>query len=107
MKRIILKLENGFQLGEGVSKIVSYNGLSIVLFKFNSEYFAFENMCTHEDEPLSKGKIDDYEIECPKHGAKFDIRTGEVRSLPAVKPLKIFDVTVANNEIIIYLPING
>ena len=58
--------------------------------------YAFEDRCTHDDSPFDDAPIEDSEITCPRHGARFCLRTGEALSPPAYEPLRIFEVrTVA------------
>jgi 3-phenylpropionate/trans-cinnamate dioxygenase ferredoxin subunit len=56
------------------------------------EVFAIEDMCSHDDGPLGEGVLDGETIECPRHGARFDVRTGSVVRMPAPTPLNTFAV---------------
>ena len=69
---------------EGVVKVVRVGDAPIGVTKVEGELFAFADVCTHDDGPVAEGELDEYIIECPRHGAKFDIRTGKVKQLPAV-----------------------
>lgn len=71
----------------------------IAVFNVNGEFYAIADLCTHDDGPLAEGTLDDYAIECPRHGARFDIRTGEVLRWPANRPVPRYDVRVVGNEI--------
>jgi 3-phenylpropionate/trans-cinnamate dioxygenase ferredoxin component len=82
-------------------KAVRGDGFSILIVKLDDGYHAIDEFCTHERESLAGGYIDGGEIECPRHGATFDITTGAVRSLPAVKSLAMYHVTVRGNEIFV------
>src|SRR6187200_3014578 len=55
----------------------------VVLFKVGGEYFCIDDVCTHDGGPLSEGRLDNHAIACPRHGAKFDIRTGKALTMPA------------------------
>ncbi len=87
------------QLGPGRRDVFDIEGYYIVVFNVGGRYYAVEDQCTHDDDPLSEGHLDGYQIECPRHGARFDIRTGEALSLPAVRPTRHFDVRVEGNEV--------
>jgi 3-phenylpropionate/trans-cinnamate dioxygenase ferredoxin subunit len=76
------------EIEEGVVKVVRVGDAPIGLTKIDGEFFAFADVCTHDDGPVAEGELDDYIIECPRHGAKFDIRTGKVKQLPAVVPFR-------------------
>ena len=72
--------------------------------KAGGEWFAFENNCTHEDFPLTEGGVDGTEVECALHGARFCLRTGEVRAFPASCPIRVFPVHVEGDVIQVELP---
>jgi 3-phenylpropionate/trans-cinnamate dioxygenase ferredoxin subunit len=63
--------------------------------------YAVENLCTHEFSPLGPGRLVGCEIECPKHGARFDVRTGEVTRLPAAAPIRTFPVKVEDGRVLV------
>ena len=64
-------------------KGVQVNGKNICLVNVEGRYYAIGSICTHEGGPLVDGTLEGYEVECPWHGSKFDVRTGEVMSPPA------------------------
>ena len=80
-------------------RVFSVDGRSIALANVNGEFFAVDNLCTHDNGPLGEGRIDRYTIECPRHGARFDVRTGAVRALPAVRPIKTYGVSLDGDEV--------
>jgi 3-phenylpropionate/trans-cinnamate dioxygenase ferredoxin subunit len=80
-------------------KAVRIEGRRILVVKLDDGFHAIDELCSHEEESLAGGYIDGVEIECPRHGATFDIMTGAVRSLPAVHPLGIHHVTIRGNEV--------
>lgn len=69
----------------------------IVVAHVNEEFFAFANMCSHEQVPLCDGYLERHEIECPMHGARFDVRTGAVKCAPAVRPIATYPLRVVEN----------
>jgi nitrite reductase/ring-hydroxylating ferredoxin subunit len=71
----------------------------VIVFNVGDQYFALEDMCSHEEYYLSEGELDGYAIECPKHGAQFDIRNGKVLAPPAVVPVKWYETRVVGNEV--------
>ena len=74
---------------------------SVCIANIDGKYYAIGNVCTHEGGPLADGALDGYEVECPWHGSKFDIRTGKVTNPPASEPELIYDVKVDDNSILI------
>ena len=62
-------------------------------------FWALDDVCIHDGGPLGEGELIDGEIECPRHGARFDVTTGTVRALPAVLPVKTYPVKVEGSEV--------
>lgn len=89
----------------GRAVLVQANGRTIALCRPSpEEFYAIDDICSHALASLSEGELMGYEIECPKHGAHFDIRTGEALTLPATKPVKTYRVVVEGDEVFIDLP---
>lgn len=89
--------ENGLlAVKVGLTKIV-------VIRESNGEIFALEDRCSHANVRLSKGKCYGGELECPAHGAKFDVRSGNNLCLPAVAPVKTYKVQVSGDDILVEL----
>ena len=65
----------------------------------DGHFYAIDDVCTHENFLLSGGELIDYEVECPQHGSRFDVRTGKVTGLPAVIPAKTFPVSVEGGDV--------
>ncbi len=89
------------EIEEGKVKVVRVGDAPVGVTKVEGEFFAFADVCTHDDGPVAEGELDEYIIECPRHGAKFDIRTGKVRQLPAVVPIPVYDVKVQDEEVLV------
>jgi 3-phenylpropionate/trans-cinnamate dioxygenase ferredoxin component len=75
----------------------------VALCNVDGEFHAFEDVCTHQFTHLSEGEFVGDQIKCPLHGARFDVRTGEARSLPAVKPVPKHEVKVENGSVYVAL----
>ncbi|MBI4861032.1 MAG: non-heme iron oxygenase ferredoxin subunit [Candidatus Riflebacteria bacterium] len=73
----------------------------VAVFRIAGQFYAIEDRCTHDEGTLSEGSVDGEIIECPRHGAKFNIRTGEVLSMPAVVPVRTFPVRVVDGEVFV------
>jgi nitrite reductase/ring-hydroxylating ferredoxin subunit len=80
---------------------IEVNDERICLANVNGRYYAISNVCTHMGGPLAEGKLEDYIVQCPWHGSRFDIRSGKVVRPPAMKPEPIYEVKVENNDILI------
>ncbi|MCK6619070.1 MAG: non-heme iron oxygenase ferredoxin subunit [Calditrichaceae bacterium] len=86
----------------GSVKVVEYDYVPIAIFKLGDHYYAIDDTCSHDEASLSEGEIvEECQIECPMHGARFDIKTGKNLSFPAVVPVKSYPVKVENG--VIYL----
>lgn len=71
----------------------------VLVCNVDGEFFAVHDECTHEEFPLSEGMIVGCEIECVKHGARFDLRTGKVTAPPALVPVKTYSVRVDGDDV--------
>jgi 3-phenylpropionate/trans-cinnamate dioxygenase ferredoxin subunit len=79
---------------------VNVNGKSILVTRVDGEYYAVENICTHESMPIGTGPIHDGQIQCTRHGARFDLKTGNATQLPAVMGVKTYKVKIENDDVL-------
>ena len=84
------------ELPPGTVKIVHAGEISVGVYNLNGRYCAIEDRCSHDDGPLCEGDFDaeDGIVVCPRHGANFDIRTGDALTLPAFEPVAVFPIRV-------------
>jgi 3-phenylpropionate/trans-cinnamate dioxygenase ferredoxin subunit len=82
------------QLAPGEWKVVDVDGRPVAVINLGGEFFAIEDLCTHDGGELTGGDIEDGCIVCPRHGARFDIKTGSVLSPPAYEDVLTFPVRV-------------
>jgi 3-phenylpropionate/trans-cinnamate dioxygenase ferredoxin subunit len=92
------------QLTDGERLFVELGGKSIVLFNLAGKLFAIGDVCSHDNGPVGDGDIEDNEIICPRHGARFDIRSGKATSLPAIVDIPAYPVRVVEGMIQIGIP---
>ena len=83
-------------------KIKSFNvdGKPILIANWEGTFFATQDLCTHDNGPLAEGELIDGEIECPRHGAHFDLQTGRP-TMPAVFPIKTFPVKIEGENVMV------
>ncbi|OGO17942.1 MAG: hypothetical protein A2Z14_03180 [Chloroflexi bacterium RBG_16_48_8] len=93
------------ELRSGERIIFDIGDESIALFNVAGEYFAIADVCSHDDGPVAEGELLDHEIECPRHGARFDLRTGTALSPPAVVDIPAYPVRIEGDQILIGLPL--
>ena len=86
---------------------VEIDTLPIVLFQVAGEIFAIGDVCTHDDGPLGDGEIDGFEVTRPRHGARFDMRSGKASSLPAVVDIPAYPTRVVDGQIEIGIPLES
>ena len=94
------------ELPPGARKIVTAGLLSIGVFNCDGELLAIEDRCSHDDGPLAEGDFesDDCILVCPRHGARFDMRSGRPLSLPAYEPVDTFAVHVVDGIVRVHVP---
>lgn len=86
-------------LGPGEMKAVRAGRHFVGIANVEGGWYAFDDTCTHEEASLTEGELYDFIVECPLHGATFDIRTGSVESFPATIPLPTYDIRIVDGEI--------
>lgn len=85
-------------------RVLRVIGERVCVVRSEGKFYAFEDRCTHDDQPLGEGWLDGCEIECPRHGARFDIRTGRVTAPPAYSPLEVYPATVEGGQVFVDIP---
>ena len=92
------------ELGNNERLILDIGEYPIVLLRIAGEVYAIADKCSHDGNTLGDGNLDGHEIECSRHGATFDVRTGEVLALPAVADIPAYPVREANGWIEVGIP---
>lgn len=87
------------ELKPGEVRTVDVDGALIAVFNLDGQYYAIEDVCTHDGGVLTGGKIEGGEIICPRHGARFCIKTGAALTPPAYEPTATFPVRIENGEV--------
>ena len=91
------------EVPEGTLFGVVMDGHRVCLANVDGEIYALQDNCSHQDFPLSAGCIEDGRIECAWHGARFDPASGRAVALPAIRPVKTFDVRVDGDDVLVDL----
>lgn len=94
------------EIGSGERLFVTIDEQAIVVFNIAGEFYAIGDICTHDNGPLGDGNLEGLEVACPRHGARFDLRSGRAVSLPAVVDIPAYPVRVVDGQIEIGLPLN-
>ena len=89
------------ELPPGATRIVEWEDLEIGVFNCAGEILAIEDRCSHDNGTLAEGELDEQDctVECPRHGSRFDLRTGKPLTLPAYVPVDTFSVLVEDDMI--------
>ncbi|GAC1387468.1 MAG: non-heme iron oxygenase ferredoxin subunit [Marmoricola sp.] len=89
------------ELLPGQVRLVEWEDLEIGVFNCGGEILAIEDRCSHDDGPLVEGEVDlgGCTVECPRHGSRFDLRTGNPQTLPAYAPVDTFPVIIEDDTI--------
>ena len=85
------------------SLLVEVEERLLVLIHAGGSFYALDDVCTHDGGPLSEGPVDNEAIACPRHGAKFDIRTGAALTMPATRPTAVHEVKVEDDQVFVKL----
>jgi len=87
------------ELPNGERLFIEIGDQPVVVFNIAGDFYAIADVCTHDDGPLGEGEVENHAVICPRHGARFDVRTGEVLTLPAVMGVQAYPVRVADGMI--------
>ena len=85
---------------------VEIDDLAIMVVNIAGKYFAIGDVCTHDDGPLGEGDIEEFDVICPRHGARFDLRNGKANSLPAYVDIPAYPVRIVADQIEIGIPLD-
>jgi 3-phenylpropionate/trans-cinnamate dioxygenase ferredoxin subunit len=92
------------ELPEGAAKVFLVEGVSLAAARSGTKVFVVENRCSHDDGPLGEGRMFGTEIECPRHGARFDVTTGRATRMPAIAPIASYAATVEGDAVFVEMP---
>lgn len=87
------------ELPAGSHRVVDVDGASVAVFNVGGEYYAIEDVCTHDGGQLTGGTVEGDQVVCPRHGARFSIRTGAALTAPAYEPTAKFPLRVENGVV--------
>ena len=91
-------------LAVGTTTVVEAGGLRIALCNTGDGFHAIDDICTHDGGSLDQGTLEGNQIECPRHGARFDVVTGRALSLPAVRPVRSYATRLEGGAVEVELP---
>ena len=92
------------EIEPGERRWIEFEEDTVVLFNVGGKYYCIADICSHDGGPLEDGELYGCEIECPRHGARCDIRTGKPTALPAVEPIPSYQVRVEDGWVYVESP---
>ena len=95
-----LKVAQISDLAPGEKMLVEYDDEDVGLFNIDGEIYAISDVCTHDNGPLVEGELDGDCIICPRHGARFNVKTGR-QTMPAISPVPLYEVKIEGDDILI------
>ncbi len=94
------KIDGASQMQVGELRAFSVDGISVGVYKHSDHgFYTFEDACTHDGAEICNGHVEGTEVICPRHGARFDMRDGSVRRMPATSPLEVFANEIKDGEL--------
>jgi 3-phenylpropionate/trans-cinnamate dioxygenase ferredoxin subunit len=88
-------------LTEGTLRVFPYRDTRVAVCRAGGALYAIEDLCTHDDGPLGEGTLRGDEVECPRHGARFSVKTGAALSMPAVAPVRVFEAREEGGRVLV------
>ncbi len=87
------------EVADGEVKTFNVDGHRVAVARAVGKLYAVQDLCSHDDGPLGDGDLEEYAVVCPRHGAKFDVRSGAVLAMPAVAPIETYPVKEEDDRI--------
>lgn len=96
------------ELASGTSRKVDVGGVAVAVVRIDDDVYAIGDVCSHADVSLSDGEVwcDERELECPKHGSAFSLLTGEPSTLPATRPVPVFEASVVDGQVVVTVTVD-
>ena len=98
-----VKVAVALDLPPGGKKLLDLDGRAVALFNVDGTFYAIDDVCTHDGGPLADGELQGCEVVCPRHGARFDVRTGAALCMPAFEAVKTHEIRIENGAVFVRL----
>lgn len=89
---------------EGRPEVFDVEERKIAVYRLDDGFYAIDDICTHDGGPLAEGEIEGDQVICPRHGARFSIKTGAALTFPAVTPVECYPIRVEGDDLFIGIP---
>ena len=97
------KVATNSEIPEGGKLYVELDERLVVIFRAGGDLYCLDDVCTHDGGPLGEGQLNGYEIACPRHGAKFDMRTGQALTMPATETTAVHEIKAEGDDVLVRL----
>jgi len=97
------KVATNSEIPEGGKLYVELDERLVVIFRAGGDLYCLDDVCTHDGGPLGEGQLNGYEIACPRHGAKFDMRTGQALTMPATEATAVHEIKAEGDDVLVRL----
>jgi 3-phenylpropionate/trans-cinnamate dioxygenase ferredoxin subunit len=87
------------ELQPGERRSVFVDDIPALVIRLQDQYFVIEDVCSHDGQPLDDGRVEALTIECPRHAARFDLRTGRALCMPATSPIRVFRTEIRDQAV--------
>jgi 3-phenylpropionate/trans-cinnamate dioxygenase ferredoxin subunit len=94
-------IANVADIPPGTVRVVEHDRARYAVCHADGQFYVVDDTCSHDDGPLGEGALDGCAVVCPRHGAKFDIRTGAVLQMPAAFPIRVYESRVKDGKVFI------
>jgi 3-phenylpropionate/trans-cinnamate dioxygenase ferredoxin component len=98
-----VKVVSAGEMPPGSKKLAEVDGRPIAVFNVDGSFYAIDDVCTHDGGPLAEGELSGCEIMCPRHGARFDVRTGRALCMPAVESVAVHSTELRGDDVYVAL----
>ena len=92
------------EVPESGAEVFDVEDRRIAVYRLEDGYYAIDDICTHDGGPLAQGDVDGDQVICPRHGARFSIKTGAALTFPAITPVDTYPVRVDGEDLFVGLP---
>jgi 3-phenylpropionate/trans-cinnamate dioxygenase ferredoxin subunit len=92
------------QIPDGRPETFDVDDRKIAVYRLEGAYYAIDDLCTHDGGPLAEGEVEGDVVICPRHGARFSIKTGAALTFPAISPVDTYPVRVEGEDLLVGLP---
>jgi 3-phenylpropionate/trans-cinnamate dioxygenase ferredoxin subunit len=96
-----VKVADVSEIPDGEKLLVEADDRLVIVFRLGDDFYCIDDVCTHDGGTLSDGPHEGCEIMCPRHGARFDVRTGAALSMPATQPTTVHQVRIDGDDVLV------